>query len=490
MSGSAVVRSGPAVPLESVVARLRPGRVVGDVSGIVVTSVTYDHRRVQPGALHCCLPGEHVDGHEFASAAARAGAVGLVCERPLGGEAAKVVQLVVGPAGARPAMALAACVLWNDPASSLTTVGVTGTNGKTTTTYFLRSVFEQHGWPTAVIGTLGGPRTTPEAPELQRALAHARDSRRCAVALEVTSHALVQHRTDGYCHDVAVFTNLSQDHLDYHRSMEDYFAAKAILFTPEHARQAVVNAEDPFGRRLLETAEIPVHPYSLAQAEELRVDLRESHFRLEDVPVTLRPGGEINVRNALAAAAAARVLGVSAATIAAGLSCAYSPSGRLEVVPNDLGATVVVDYAHTPAALEEILRAARVETESSGARVIVVFGCGGDRDRTKRPIMGSIATQRADITVLTSDNPRSEDPSAIIDEIGSGCDPAAQVVVEVDRRRAIAKALELAGAGDVLIVAGKGHESLQEIGDRSVAFNDRAVIAEELARMTLKGAGA
>jgi UDP-N-acetylmuramoyl-L-alanyl-D-glutamate--2,6-diaminopimelate ligase len=289
---------------------------------------------------------------------------------------------------------------------------------------------------------------------------------------------------------VAVFTNLSQDHLDYHRSMEDYFAAKAILFTPEHARQAVVNAEDPFGRRLLETAEIPVHPYSLAQAEELRVDLRESHFRLEDVPVTLRPGGEINVRNALAAAAAARVLGVSAATIAAGLSCAYSPSGRLEVVPNDLGATVVVDYAHTPAALEEILRAARVETESSGARVIVVFGCGGDRDRTKRPIMGSIATQRADITVLTSDNPRSEDPSAIIDEIGSGCDPAAQVVVEVDRRRAIAKALELAGAGDVLIVAGKGHESLQEIGDRSVAFNDRAVIAEELARMALKGAGA
>jgi len=489
VSGSAAVRPGPEVSLEEVVARLMPGTIIGDVSGIVVTSVTYDHRSVGPGALHCCLPGDRVDGHDFAPAASRAGAVAFVCEHPLQGEAAGAVQLVVGAAGARPAMALAACALWNDPASSLRTVGVTGTNGKTTTTYFLRSVFEEHGWPASVIGTLGGPRTTPEAPELQRALAHARDSNRSAVALEVSSHALAQHRLDGYCHDVAVFTNLSQDHLDYHGSMESYFAAKARLFTPEHASRAVVNADDPYGRRLLETARIPVRVFSLAQAEELQVGLEESHFRLDGAPVRVRPGGEINVRNALAAAGAARALGVPEATIAAGLSVAEGPSGRLEVVPNGLGATVVVDYAHTPAGLAEVLHVARVEAESRGGTVIVVFGCGGDRDRAKRPLMGSIATRLADVAVLTSDNPRSEDPVAIIDEVRAGCDGAARLVVEPDRRRAIAAALESAGAGDVVIVAGKGHESVQQIGGKSIEFNDRVVIAEELARLGGGGAG-
>ena len=478
-----------------------PGTIIGDVSGIVVTSVTYDHRSVGPGALHCCLPGDRVDGHDFAPAASRAGAVAFVCEHPLQGEAAGAVQLVVGAAGARPAMALAACALWNDPASSLRTVGVTGTNGKTTTTYFLRSVFEEvvatfvaageeHGWPASVIGTLGGPRTTPEAPELQRALAHARDSNRSAVALEVSSHALAQHRLDGYCHDVAVFTNLSQDHLDYHGSMESYFAAKARLFTPEHASRAVVNADDPYGRRLLETARIPVRVFSLAQAEELQVGLEESHFRLDGAPVRVRPGGEINVRNALAAAGAARALGVPEATIAAGLSVAEGPSGRLEVVPNGLGATVVVDYAHTPAGLAEVLHVARVEAESRGGTVIVVFGCGGDRDRAKRPLMGSIATRLADVAVLTSDNPRSEDPVAIIDEVRAGCDGSARLVIEPDRRRAIAAGIRSAGAGDVVIVAGRGHESVQQTGDQSIEFNDRAVIVEELAGLSAEGADA
>ena len=245
----------------------------------------------------------------------------------------------------------------------------------------------------SVIGTLGGERTTPESPELQRALAHARDSERSAVALEVSSHALVQHRLDGYRHDVAVFTNLSQDHLDYHRTMEAYFAAKALLFTPEHSCQGVVNADDPFGRRLLDTAAIPMGVFSLGQAEDLEVGLEESHFSLEGEPVTLRPGGEINVANALAAAGAARALGVATSTIAAGLSVATGPSGRLESVPNDIGATVVVDYAHTPQGIEEILRASRLEAEPRGGRVIVVFGCGGDRDRAKRPVMGSIATR-------------------------------------------------------------------------------------------------
>jgi len=489
VSGSSALGSGPEIPLEELVARLRPGMIVGDTSGIVITSVTYDHRDVRPGALHCCLPGEHVDGHDFAGAASRAGAVAFVCERTLGGEVGGAAQLVFGAGGARPAMALAACALWSDPASSLRTVGVTGTNGKTTTTYFLRSVFEEHGWPTAVIGTLGGPRTTPEAPDLQRALAHARDSNRSAVALEVTSHALAQHRLDGFRHDVAVFTNLSQDHLDYHGSMEAYFAAKALLFTPEHASRAVVNADDPFGQRLLETAAIPARAFSLAEAEELQVGLEESHFRLDGAPVRVRPGGEINVRNALAAAAAARALGVPGATIASGLSIAYGPPGRLEAVPNALGAVVAVDYAHTPAGLAEVLRAARLEADSHHGKVIVVFGCGGDRDRAKRPLMGSIATHLADLAVLTSDNPRSEDPLAIIGEVRAGCDGPAELLAEPDRRVAIAAALAAAGAGDVVIVAGKGHESIQQIGDRSIPFDDRVVILEEVARLNAEGVG-
>ena len=276
MSCAQAVHPSPEISLEAVAARLGPARIIGEVSGIAVTSVTYDHRSAGPGALHCCFKGDHVDGHDFAPAALRAGAVAFVCERPLEAEAAGAVQLVVGPGRARPAMARAACALYGDPALSLWTVGVTGTNGKTTTTYFLRSVLEEHGWPTSVIGTLGGARTTPEAPELQRALAHARDSGRSAAALEVSSHALVQHRLDGYRHDVAVFTNLSQDHLDYHLTMEAYFAAKAQLFTPEHAKKAVVNGDDPYGRRLLETAAIPTSAFFLAEAEELRYASRRA----------------------------------------------------------------------------------------------------------------------------------------------------------------------------------------------------------------------
>jgi len=489
VSGPTPGGRGPEILLDQVVERLRPGSVIGDASGIVVTSVTYDHRDVRQGALHCCLPGQHVDGHDFAAAARSAGAVAFVCERPLGDAAQGAVQLVFGSGGARPAMALAACALWRDPASSLRTVGVTGTNGKTTTTFFLRAVFEEHGWPTAVIGTLGGPRTTPEAPDLQRVLAGARDAHRSAVAIEVTSHALVQHRLDGYCHDVAVFTNLSQDHLDYHGTMESYFASKARLFTPEHARRAVVSADDPFGRRLLETAAIPAQGFSLADAEELRVGLEESQFRLDGSPVRVRPGGEINVRNALAAAAAARVLGVPVATIAAGLSIAHGPAGRLEIVPNSLGAVVAVDYAHTPAGLAEVLGAARTEAERGDGKVIVVFGCGGERDRAKRPLMGSVATGLADVAVLTSDNPRGEDPLEIIAEVRAGTDGPARLVTEPDRRRAIATALQSAARGDVVIVAGKGHETVQQIGDRSIPFNDRDVIVEELTRLAAGGAG-
>jgi UDP-N-acetylmuramoyl-L-alanyl-D-glutamate--2,6-diaminopimelate ligase len=473
-----------------IIERVAPLVKLGGRRGMVLSGVVFDDREVIPGSLFCCLPGSRRDGHDFAGLAAAAGAVAFICEHTLGVEVGDALQLVVPPGTARIAMARAACAFYGDPASALHTVGITGTNGKTTTTYFLRSVFESHGWPASLIGTLGGPRTTPEAPDLQRALAHARDSGRSAVALEVSSHALVQHRLDGYRHDVAVFTNLSQDHLDYHGTMEAYFEAKAQLFTPEHASRAVVNGDDPFGRRLAETTSIPVSIFSLAQAQELRVGLTESRFRLGGEPVRVRPGGEMNVRNALAAAAAARELGVTPASIAAGLSAATGPSGRLEAVPNGIGATVVVDYAHTPRGLEEVLGAARAEAGPSGGRVIVVFGCGGERDRGKRPLMGSVATRFADLAVLTSDNPRSEDPLAIIEEVRAGCDGTARLFVEPDRRRAIVTALESARAGDVVVVAGKGHETVQQIGDRSIEFNDRVVTAEELERLQVRGAGA
>jgi len=455
---------------------MRPAQVIGEVGTTVVTAVTYDHRDVTAGALHCCLPGERVDGHDFAGLARRAGAVAFVCERPLGDEADGAVQFVVERGAARPAMAEAACALWGDPAAALRTVGVTGTNGKTTTTYFLRSVLQANGWPTAVIGTLVGARTTPESPDLQRAFAQARDAGCSAVALEVTSHALAQHRADGYRHDVAVFTNLSQDHLDFHGTLEAYFEAKANLFTPDHAEAGVANADDPYGRRLLATAPITTRPYALEDAKDLTVGLIESRFVLDGEPVRIQPGGTFNVMNALAAAAAAKLLGVPATTVAEGLSSAERPPGRLEPVANGLGATVVVDYAHTPAALAEVLRAARAEADRSRGRVVVVFGCGGDRDREKRPLMASAATHLADIAVLTSDNPRHEDPLAIIDEVRSGADGPARFEVEPDRRAAIALGVSICEPGDVLVVAGKGHEVTQQIGDELVAFDDRAVL--------------
>jgi UDP-N-acetylmuramoyl-L-alanyl-D-glutamate--2,6-diaminopimelate ligase len=472
------------VSLDDVIARVRPESVVGDPHGVLVRDVQFDHRRVQASAgggdLFCCVPGEHSDGHAHAGEAARAGAVALLCERPIG-DAGHTPQIVVGVGRSRAAMAEAACTVHHDPAAKLRTVGVTGTNGKTTTTYLLRSVLEAEGWPTSVIGTLGGARTTPEAPDLQRQFATVVTDGGRAVALEVTSHALVQHRVDGYTHDVAVFTNLSQDHLDYHGSMERYFDAKAELFTPERARRGVVNVDDPYGERLMERAAIPVTGFRLADAERLEMSLEASRFVLDGHAVHLHLTGEPNVRNALAAAAAARALGASVAGVAAGLSAANGVPGRFERVENALGLAVIVDYAHTPSAMEEALAAIR--PLSGGGRLIVVFGAGGDRDREKRPLMGRAATRSADVAVLTSDNPRHEDPLDIIREVEIGCDGAADLFVEPDRRAAIAFALDLAGALDVVVVAGKGHETTQQVGDEMAEFNDRDVVRNEAARL-------
>jgi UDP-N-acetylmuramoyl-L-alanyl-D-glutamate--2,6-diaminopimelate ligase len=456
----------------------------GDPGATEITAITHDSAAVVPGSLFCCVPGERRDGHDFAPAAVAAGAPALLCERVLTEVAA--TQVVVP--SVRRAMGPAAAALFDHPSRRTPVVGVTGTNGKTTTTHLLAAALQAAGRPAEVIGTLSGARTTPEAPELQARLAELA-TRGATASLEVSSHALVQHRVDATWFSVAVFTNLSQDHLDFHRSMDDYFAAKASLFAPERAAVAAINTDDTWGRRLLEmvAGTLPTLPFSLADAVDLEVGGGGSTFRWAGQPVRLHLGGVFNVTNALAAATAARELGADPAAVAEGLSSVASVPGRFEAVDAGQPFTVVVDYAHTPASLEQVLTAARAAATGAGngsgpGRVLVVFGCGGDRDRAKRPAMGDTATRLADLAVLTSDNPRSEDPLAIIEEVRSGVSRPEALVVEPDRRAAIATALASARPGDVVVVAGKGHEAVQVTGDEVVPFDDRLVVREELAR--------
>lgn len=482
--------------LSEVVNRVAPLCVLGDDSDVHINSVEYDHRKVRPGSLFCCLVGEHRDGHDFVEAARLAGAVAFICEHSLGEAAGGAVQLVVPPGTARAAMARAAAAFYGDPASGLSMIGVTGTNGKTTTTFLVRAILESAGIDCGVVGTLSGERTTPEAPDLHRLLSEQRDAGRGAVAMEVSSHALVLDRVEAITFDVAVFTNLTQDHLDFHKTMEAYFEAKAMLFAPGRSRVAVVNADDPYGQRLLERGAIRTVGYSISDAVELSVGVRESTFRLDGELVRLRLGGRFNVMNALAAARAMRELGIGPAIVAEGLSNAGSVPGRFETIEVD-GIVAVIDYAHTPNGLEEVLHSARealnVPSDSTpqgrGHRLVVVFGAGGDRDRGKRPAMGQVAAELADGVVLTNDNPRSEDPLAIIAEIRAGMPSDARVVVEPDRRRAIALALRQAQPGDVVVIAGKGHETTQRFADREVHFDDREVVAEELGRMSRTSGG-
>jgi len=477
----------------------------GDPEGVEIVAVSHDSESVAPGALFCCVPGARADGHDFAPRAVAAGSAALLVQRfvdlpAVGGP--DVAQVMVDDV--RPAMARMAAALFEHPSRRMAVIGVTGTNGKTTTTHFLRAVLEADGRRAAVIGTLSaevsrsgrvsrsegrsgpvsrsegrsGPGTTPASPELQSHLAELAAEGFEGVAMEVSSHALVQHRVDAVSFAVVVFTNLSQDHLDFHGTMDDYFAAKASLFDPARAAVAVVNADDPWGRRLLESARLPTRPFSMAEAVGLELDRSGSSFRWEGEPVRLRVAGAINVANALAAAAAARELGVDAATVAKGLSDLDSVPGRNEPVDRGQRFSVLVDYAHTPDALEQTLSDAR--QMAGGGRVLVVFGCGGDRDRAKRPLMGEVATRLADLAVLTSDNPRSEDPLSILDQVRAGVQRHEVLVVEPDRRAAIALALGRAQPGDVVVLAGKGHETTQITGSQTVRFDDRVVAAEIL----------
>jgi len=448
--------------------------VLGDPAAVEITSVEFDSRSARPGSLFCCLAGGATDGHDHAPEAVARGAPALLVERPL---ALHATQVVVAPGTARAAMARVARTLYGDPATALTTVGVTGTNGKTTVTHLLGAVFEAHGWPAAVIGTLDGARTTPEAPVLQRLLAEARDGGRRAVAMEVSSHALTQRRVDGIRFDAAVFTNLSHDHLDYHRTMEAYFEAKAALFGADRCALAVVNADDDWGRRLLERVTVPAVGFSMAEVDDVEDGAPGLSFTWRGRRVAMALAGSLHVANALAAATAAAALGVPEDDVVAGLRRAAPIRGRFEVVGTDAPFTVVVDYAHTPDGLELALAAAR--RLAGGHRVLCVFGCGGDRDHDKRPAMGAVAAAGADVVVLTSDNSRGEEPRAIAAEVLAGVprDGGAAFEVELDRGLAIERAVAVAGPGDVVLVAGKGHEQVIEVGDRRIPFDDRAVAA-------------
>ena len=460
--------------LSSLLDGLDVREVRGDAS-VEITGVTHDSRLVQPGSLFCCVPGRVSDGHDHAPAAVAAGASALLCERVLDLAAAEVVV-----ADARAAMGPVAAAFHGHPSRAMDVVGVTGTNGKTTTTWLLRAILEHAGRPTGVIGTLDGTRTTPEATDLQARLAGLRDEGMTAVAMEVSSHALALDRVAGTRFRVAVFTNLSQDHLDFHESMEDYFAAKARLFEPSLADTAVVNVDDPRGMLLLRAAHVPTTGYSVrSDVEDLVLGAASSTGTWRGRRLVVPLGGEFNVANALAALSAATLLGVDEDTALAGLASAPAVPGRFERVETGRGFGVVVDFAHTPDGVEQLLRAARAVTPDG--RVIVVLGAGGDKDRQKRPLMGEAAARLADVVVVTSDNPRSEDPAAIAEAVRSGTTAGrADVRVELDRRAAIAAALAEAQDGDLVVVAGKGHETTQIIGDRVLPFDDREVVRDVL----------
>lgn len=444
-----------------------------------VTAVRFDSRRVVDGTLFCCVPGSSADGHDHAAAAVAAGARALLVERLLD-VPPEVAQVRVR--SVRRAMAPVAARFHGDPSHHLAVAGITGTNGKTTTVHLLTSIFEAAGWRAGQIGTLTGARTTPEAPDLQERLAAFREEGARAVAMEVSSHALVAHRVDATRFAVAGFTNLSRDHLDFHPSMEAYFEAKASLFAPERCAHAVVVVDDRWGERLADRIEAagepPLTRASLAGAADLDVRVDRSTFTWRGHPTEVRLGGRHNVANALLAAEVARVLGVDPPAIVRGLATTGVVAGRFERIEAGQPFEVVVDYAHTPDGLHEVLAAAR--GVAGAGRVLVVFGCGGDRDQEKRPAMGREAAAGADVVVVTSDNPRSEPPEAIIGAVIAGIDDLSHVTIEADRRAAIALALGAAAPGDVVVVAGKGHETTQEVAGVTTPFDDREVVRELL----------
>lgn len=462
----------------------------------VVSGLAYDSRKVGHGDLFFCVTGGTTDGHLFVDAAVSAGAAALVSERPTGAGIPEI-QVV----STRRAMPLLAAAALGDPADDLVLLGVTGTNGKTTTAFLLEAILRADGRTTGLIGTIEtrvgdvvrpGIRTTPESVDLQLLLAEMRDAGVSAAAMEVTSHALVLNRVDGIRFAAAAFTNLTQDHLDFHRDMEDYFLAKRELFTPERLERGAVNVDDPYGRRLVDEASLPIVGFGIGEGAEVRagdIDLRAdgSTFKVSspqgNVVIETSLAGPFNVSNCLAAVATALQAGIGLEAIGEGIRTLAAVPGRFESVTEGQPFAVIVDYAHTPDSLDNVLVAAKRLAAERGGRLICAFGCGGDRDKGKRPLMGMVAARLADVVIVTSDNPRSEDPESILGQILegviSGRVEGADAVL-VDRRAAIGEALSRAGEKDVVVIAGKGHETGQQFADHTIPFDDRDVVRDLL----------
>jgi len=469
--------------LRELSAALSPTEVVGDDS-VEIADLAYAAGAVRPGALFFCVPGSRADGHDFAAAAVERGAAALAVEREL---PVAVPQVVVEET--RAAMPAAAAAFFGYPTRELEVAGVTGTTGKTTTTYLLYAILDAAGRRPGLIGTvesrIGGERkpavrTTPEAIDLQRAFRAMLDAGDRSVALEATSHGSELGRLAGIRFAALAFTNLSEEHLDFHETMERYYAAKRRLFVGPEPPPAAVNVGDAYGRELADELQAlgraPLLTFGFADDAEIRPEgLENGRLSAGGIELETRLRGRFNVENVLAAVSVALLLDVDDAAIAEGIALVEGVPGRFETVDEGQPFTVVVDYSHKPGALENVLRTAR---DLATGRVLCVFGCGGDRDRTKRPLMGRIAADLADVAIVTSDNPRSEDPDAIVEEVVAGA--AGRLDVEPDRLKAIGQALEAAQPGDVVVIAGKGHEQGQEIDGRVLPFDDRDVAREAL----------
>ncbi len=474
--------------LDQILRELPSAQLDGD-PGTEIESLAFDNRKVTPGALFFCVRGLASDGHDYAVAAVEAGAVALVCERPLG---LGVPEVLVEDS--RAAMAPLASAFNGNPTADLKIAGVTGTNGKTTTAFLIHDILEYADIHSGLMGTVkqlvGGEeeaveRTTPEAIDLQAAFRRMEQAGDEACVMEVSSHAMVMHRADAIDFDVAVFTNLTQDHLDFHDDMEDYFAAKRLLFASGPGA-SVVNIDDPYGQRL--ATEFDVVTYSAKgnaadyTASEVQFDASGANFLVEsehgDLIVRTALPGSFNVANALAALAAAIELGVDPQDAVDALAGASRVPGRFEPIDEGQDFAVLVDYAHTPDSVVNALRAAR---DLGEGRLIAIVGAGGDRDKAKRPLMGEAAAGIADLPIITSDNPRSEDPDQIIEDVLAGIEDRDAVEVEPDRDAAIKLAIETAEAGDTIVIAGKGHEQGQEFeGGRKIPFDDRDVARKHL----------
>jgi UDP-N-acetylmuramoyl-L-alanyl-D-glutamate--2,6-diaminopimelate ligase len=451
-----------------------------DVStgGIEISHVDIDSRECVPGSLFFALPGSITDGINFVRDAVTRGAVCVIASAPVVVDA----PVVVVPASQLRALcAHASAAVVGHPETKTRLVAVTGTNGKTSVTTIVAGLAKSLSWNGANMGTLTNSRTTPASPELYRTLATLVEGfdpsvHQSLVAMEVSSHAIDQFRIEGLQFTVAAFTNLSHEHLDYHGTMEEYFLVKSRLFTHEHSQRAVIWIDDPFGERLAAMTLLPVTKVSRADATDVTTSLAGTTFFWRGHLVNSALVGDYNVDNALIAMAIMSVLGADDESIASAMSEVHAILGRFDVL-RGRNVTVIVDYAHTPEGLHRLLRDVRDMLPMG--RILTVFGCGGDRDRAKRPEMGRVASRDSDVTIVTSDNPRSESPEAIIDAILAGVTTGADVRRESDRRRAIGDALHEARPGDVVVVAGKGHETTQIVGDVVVPFDDR-VVAQEL----------